>query len=156
MESGAGVVAVQGYYEDPDTPVGYHSPDPEEAYGGTLSIPETSITRTDIECSNNHYIRIAATDADLSEEHFLYGPIRENIARCPECQFGFAHREDLTIAAPGVKEGQFELQSVTSEPRARYKEVSSITREALKEHEQLAERNECPHCGSLVSFNYRV
>lgn len=155
LRSGVGVYYVQGYHHNPETPVGYRTPDPAATAGGERFVDERRRRQLTIECTDGHYLRLHMAEAGVVDaEECLYGPVETDAVRCPSCRYTFGEWASFRLRTPGPTDRVHELQSVTATSPPAYSDVNALTRDALADHDRFSHRRTCPNCGTLVAFNY--
>ena len=155
LGAGTGVYYLQAYEEEPETPVGYPDPEPAATVGGSRFVDERRRRELTIECTDGHALVLhLAEESVVDDGECLYGPVRTDAVRCPECRYRFGEWSAFSLRTHGPTTRVHELAAVTPRSPPGYEDVGDLTRETLIEHDRLAYRQSCPNCGTLVAFAY--
>jgi len=108
-----------------------------------------------VECGDGHYIRISAAHYEhLDPEDCLYGPVERDSVKCVYCGYTFGTADSFNQQITNDPQNHQILRSVTKSPKHRNSVVDVLSSQDCLNHDQVSERNKCPHCGETVFFNF--
>jgi len=156
LERGEGVYYFKAFTDDPEVPLGYRTPEPNDRVGGDMIVDAGNKRQEMVQCTNSHYLELHIGTTDhLGPDDFVVGPAdTTDRIRCPDCGYRFVDTEEGYTTPE--RDETHRLVGISRECPTEYSEVETVTERTLANDPRIAVRQSCPYCGEYLSFNYRL